>query len=89
MPTSSSSHRHHRRRHSSSKRGQKRVAEEVSTETLVKFVRKHKTLAIIVGVDITAFFARYVFVHMIAPPDQQATGYYGANMLCATSGCAS
>ena len=62
----SSSHRHHRR-HSSSKRGQKRVAEEVSTETLVKFVRKHKTLAIIAGVAITAFFAMYVFVHMIAP----------------------
>ena len=67
MPTSSSSHRHHRRRHSSSKHGQKRVAEEVSTETLVKFVRKHKTLAIIVGVAITALLAMYVFVHLIAP----------------------
>ena len=37
MPTSSSFHRHHRR-HSSGKSRQKKVVEEVSTETLVKFV---------------------------------------------------
>ena len=66
MANTNSSHRLHRRR-SSTKSQQKKVVEEVTTETLVKFVRKHKTLAIIVGVAITAFFAMYVFVHMIAP----------------------
>ena len=64
----STTHRHrHHRRHSSSKTHQKKVVEEVTTETLVKFVRKHKTLAIIAGVAITAFLAMYVFVHLIAP----------------------
>ncbi len=63
----SSSHRHrHHRRHSSSKTRQKKVVEEVTTETLVKFVRKHQTLAVIAGVAITALLAMYVFVHIIA-----------------------
>ena len=67
MATTNSSHCRHWR-YSSGKSRQKRVAEEVSAETLIKFVRKHKTLAKIAGVAITAFFAMYVFVHMIAPP---------------------
>ena len=66
MATTNSSHCRHWR-YSSGKSRQKRVVEEVSAETLIKFVRNHKTLAIIAGVAITAFFLMYVFVHMIAP----------------------
>jgi hypothetical protein len=36
---------------------------------LFKFVRKHKTLAMIVGVAITVFLSMYVFTHIIAPSE--------------------
>ena len=52
MVTTNSSHCRHRR-HSSGKSRQKRVVEEVWTETLVKFVRKHKTLAMILRTSVT------------------------------------
>jgi len=66
MVTNNSSHRHHRR-HSSRKKHHKRVNEEITTETLFKFVRKHKTISMIAGVAITVFLSMYVFMHLIAP----------------------
>ena len=63
-----SSHPHHRR-HRSRKKHHKVVSEEITTETLFKFVRKHKTLAMIIGVAITVFLSMYVFTHMIAPSE--------------------
>jgi len=66
MENNTSSHRHHRR-HSSRKKHHKKVHEEITTETLFKFVRKYKTLSMIVGVAITVFLSMYVFTHLIAP----------------------
>ena len=68
MEKNISSHRHHRQ-HRSRKKHHKVVSEEITTETLFKFVRKHKTLAMIVGVAITVFLSIYVFTHIIAPSE--------------------
>jgi cell division protein FtsL len=65
--TSSQLHRRHRRKHRSSSVQRKKVAEEITAETLSKFVRKHKTLVTIACVGITVLLSFYVFVHMIAP----------------------
>jgi hypothetical protein len=35
----------------------------------LKFVRKHKTLAMIVGVAITVFLSMYVFTHVVVPAE--------------------
>jgi hypothetical protein len=66
MENNTSSHRRHRR-HSSRKKHHKTISEEITTETLFKFVRKHKTLSMIVGVAITVYLSMYVFTHLIAP----------------------
>jgi hypothetical protein len=66
MEKSISSHRHHRR-HRSRKKHHKVVSEEITTETLFKFVRKHKTFTMIIGVAIPFFLSMYVFTHMIGP----------------------
>ncbi len=68
MEKSTSSHHRHRR-HSSRKKHHKRVHEEITTESLFKFVRKHKTLAMIIGVAITVFLSMYVFTHIIVPAE--------------------
>ena len=68
MEKSTLSHRRHRR-HSSRTKHHKRVHEEITTETLIKFARKHKTLSLIIGVAITVFLSMYVFTHMIAPSE--------------------
>ena len=68
MENNISSHPHHRR-HRSRKKHHKVVSEEITTETLFKFVRKHKTLAMIVGVAITVFLSMYVFTHVVVPAE--------------------
>ncbi len=52
---------------SSSRRGHKKLPEEFTIETLFKFVRKHKTIFMIVGVAITVYLSMYVFMYFVAP----------------------
>lgn len=68
MEKSTSSHRSHRL-HSSRTKRHKRVHKEITTETLFRFVRKHKTLSMIVGVAITVYLSMYVFTHLIVPAE--------------------
>jgi len=65
MSINSSSHRSHRRSSRRKKRHTK-LSEEITTDVLFKFVRKHKKLSMAVGVVITSLLSLYVFMHLIA-----------------------
>jgi len=59
------SSRQHRSRHSSTKRHHQKATEEITTDALLKFARKHKTFSMFVGLAITALLSLYVFIHLI------------------------